>query len=142
MKRSPAHAASSRDARHAGADWDRGLFLCVLAVTLLCLALGGYAMLASAIGQRVFAEVRSCSTELHVSGHFWRHQTRCAVTVAAQGTHEIDTSAGYRPGTRVQVLVLGGQVTDVRLARAEMWFLAPVPLSVAVLARKGWPRKG
>ena len=141
MKSSPSHVGPRRPRAHAGRSWDRGLYLCVLALVLLSLALGGFAVLSSAVGKIEVAEVRSCSKHLHVSGHSWRHQTRCTVVVAGHGTHDVDTNAPHPSGTHIQVVVLAGQVSDLRLARSQRWFLAPAPLLIVLLMRNGWPRR-
>jgi len=125
--------------RHARPDWDRGLFLCALFLALLCLGLCCYAIIASTFGRVASATVQFCQTDFHFSGHFVRHQTRCVLLVEHLGEREVDTAGPHKAGDSVRVQILRGQVSDARLSHAQFWFLAPVPVLVMLLARKGWP---
>lgn len=118
------------------------MFLSALVLAVFAMGLGGSSAVASAVGRRASAVAGSCATDLHAGGRAWRHQTRCHVAIAGLGVRDIDTPGPYAPGTRIPVLVLLGQVLDRRLAHAQVWLLLPVPLLLALLGRRGWPKRG
>jgi len=119
--------------------WDRGQWLCGALIALISIGLGLWALTAEHLGRDVESTVRSCSTELHLSGRFLRHVTTCEVSVkridGQPPTISVETSRPYPAGAPLTLVVFRDTYADATLNSNYVWLL---PLGLAVAAGTWW----
>jgi hypothetical protein len=122
--------------RRSARFWDRGQWFAGVALAALLLGIGVWSLSTTWLGRPVLSTVRSCETELHLSGHFGRHVTYCEVLLP--GTHapavdRVETRGPLPPGSSLALTEFRNTYSDASLSSSYAW-LVPLGLAVAVLA--------
>jgi hypothetical protein len=120
--------------------WDRGMWLCVVALGMIGLFLGGWAVGTVLNGRSVVGVVQSCHTTFHFTGHAGRSQTTCMVLPPGQAAPiEVDTSGLRTTGANVNLVKVGSSYSERHLDEAQTAF-APAGLACLAFAWwMGWP---
>jgi hypothetical protein len=125
-------------ARKPARWWGRGLWLCGVALALICLSLGLWSQAALALGKPVRAQVISCHTGLHVSGRFLVHVTSCDVQIntgAFAGRHTIESSTRQVPGSTIELAAFRHALSEKGLISSRALL---IPLGILILAGTWW----
>ena len=132
-------------ARRPARWWDRGLWLCGVALALICLGVGLWSQAALVCGNSVNAQVIECQTGLHVDGRFLDHVTSCDVQIdggAFAGKHTVESSTRHAPGSTIKLAGFRRTLSDRALITSRALL---IPLGVLILAGTWWmgfpPRK-
>ena len=124
--------------RRPGRFWDRGQwFLCVV-LALLLIGIGLWSLSANWLGHPVVSTVRSCETELHMSGRFGRHVTYCEVLIPGSSVPVDDRVEARRPlpaGSQLMLTAFRDTYSDASLNSSYVWL---IPLGVALGVATWW----
>lgn len=109
-----------------------------MALGLLLLGIGLWSSSANWLGDRVVSTVRSCDTELHMSGRFGRHVTYCEVLIPGSSEPVDDRVEARRPlpaGSQLTLTAFRDTYSDASLNSSYMWL---IPLGVTVGVATWW----
>ena len=109
-----------------------------MALAFLLIGVGLWSLSANWLGHPVVSTVRSCETELHLSGRFGRHVTYCEVVVASSSAPVDGRVEARRPlptGSRLTLTAFRDTYSDASINSSYVWL---IPLGVAVGVATWW----
>jgi hypothetical protein len=107
-------------------------------MALLLIGIGLWSLSANWLGQPVVSTVRSCETELHLSGRFGRHVTYCEVLIPGTSEPVVERVEARRPlpaSSRLRLTTFRNTYSDASLNSSYVWL---IPLGVTVGVATWW----